>query len=194
MPRPPRRPPGLAGSAKSRPAAMAAPCPLLGDGVADDTLLRIASFLPTATDLLFLQLTCPRFAAKVIAAAPSVDSGGGGAAGSAAASAPEMLSIVEEAGRLWVVACSEQERLGVSSRARELAGSDEGGCGASPSPEPGVRSGACRCDACLRTGRWRRRAWGSSPPGGPRRARWRCGRGVTSRSSRWWSANRSSSA
>ena len=30
--------------------------------------------------------------------------------GGAAAAAPEMLSIVEEAGRLWVAGCSEQER------------------------------------------------------------------------------------
>ena len=86
--------------------AMAAPCPLLGDGITDDTLLHIASFIPTAKDLLCLQLACPRFAAKVIAA-PCV--GSGGAAGAAAA-APEMLSIVEEAGRLWVAGCSAQER------------------------------------------------------------------------------------
>ena len=44
------------------------PCPLLGDGVTDDTLLHIASFLATATDLLRLQLTNRRFSAKVIAA------------------------------------------------------------------------------------------------------------------------------
>ena len=50
---------------------MASPCPLLGDGVTDDTLLHIARFLPNVNDLLRLQLTCPRFAAKVIAA-PSV--------------------------------------------------------------------------------------------------------------------------
>ena len=50
---------------------MAAPCPLLGDGITDDTLLHIAGFLPTARDLVSVCLTCPRFAAKVIAA--SVD-------------------------------------------------------------------------------------------------------------------------
>ena len=83
---------------------MTAPCPLLGDGVTDDTLRRIASFLPTARDLLCLQLPCPRFAAKVIAA-PNVGSGA-----DAAAAAPEMLSIVEEAARLWVAGCSELER------------------------------------------------------------------------------------
>ena len=75
---------------------MAAPCPLLGDGVTDDTLLHIARFLPNVNDLLRLQLTCPRFAAKVIAAPSSSVSGGGGAA-----AAPEI-----RAGRLgdeaWV--------------------------------------------------------------------------------------------
>ena len=74
---------------------MASPCPLLGDGVTDDTLLHIARFLPNVNDLLRLQLTCPRFAAKVIAA-PSVIGGGDGPA------AAEMLSIPEEAARRWV--------------------------------------------------------------------------------------------
>ena len=55
---------------------MAAPCRLLGDGVTDDTLLHIAVFLSSARDFLHLQLTCPRFAAKVVAA--SRFSGGGG--------------------------------------------------------------------------------------------------------------------
>ena len=68
---------------------MASPCPLLGDGVTDDTLLHIARFLPNVNDLLRLQLTCPRFAAKVIAA-PSVIGGGDGPAAAA-----EMLSIPE---------------------------------------------------------------------------------------------------
>ena len=67
---------------------MAAPCPLLGDGIADDTLLNIARFLPSARDLVCLQLTNKRFAAKVIAAGPRI-----GARGEAAA-APAMLSIL----------------------------------------------------------------------------------------------------
>ena len=67
---------------------MAAPCPLLGDGLTDDTLLNIVRFLPTAKDLVCLQLTNTRFAAKVIAAALSVSAarrgcGGGGSAGDA---------------------------------------------------------------------------------------------------------------
>ena len=81
---------------------MAAPRPLLGDGITDDTLPDTARFFPTARDLLCLQLTSPRFAARVIGA-PS-------AGGTVAAAAPEMLSIVEEAARLWVAGCSEQER------------------------------------------------------------------------------------
>ena len=44
----------------------APPCPLLGDGVTDDTLLHIASFLTTARDLLCLRLTCRRFDVKCI--------------------------------------------------------------------------------------------------------------------------------
>ena len=88
--------------AASRAMAAPPPCPLLGDGVTDDTLVNIARFLPVE-DLLSLQLTCPRFAAKCIPA-PGV----GGE--DAAAAAPEMLSIPEEAARLWVAGCSEQER------------------------------------------------------------------------------------
>ena len=61
---------------RQRPA-MAAPCPLLGDGITDDTLLNIARFIPTARDLLNLCLACPRFAANVIAA-PRIGAGGRG--------------------------------------------------------------------------------------------------------------------
>ena len=74
---------------------MAAPCPLLGDGVTGDILLRVAGFLPGARDLLCLLLACPRFAAKVIAVPTDEFEADGGAA-----AAPEMLSIVEEAARL----------------------------------------------------------------------------------------------
>ena len=58
---------------------MGRPCPLLGDGITDDTLLHIASFLPAAKDLLNLGLACPRFAAKIIPA-PSIGAGGAAAA------------------------------------------------------------------------------------------------------------------
>ena len=98
---------------------MASPCPLLGDGITDDTLLNIAGFLPSARDLLCLKLTNSRFAAKihvhVIAAAPSGIAAGGVLA---AAPAPEMLCIPEEAARLWVVGRSEQERGWVPRRGR----------------------------------------------------------------------------
>ena len=69
------------------------PCPLLGGGITDDTLLHIARFLTAAEDLLRLELTCPRFAAKVIKT-PSVTGGGDGPAAAA-----EMLSIPAEAAR-----------------------------------------------------------------------------------------------
>ena len=59
---------------------MAASSPLLGDGVTDDTLLHIASFLPTAGDLLRLQLTNKRFSIKCIAA-PSAQRLGASARG-----------------------------------------------------------------------------------------------------------------
>ena len=109
--------PAESGSAPSQQGAsqtgctMAAPCPLLGDGITDDTLVHIGRFLPTAKDLVCLQLTCPRFAAKIIAA------NCGGVGGTAPA--PEMLSIIEEAARLWVAGCSEQERDWVPRRELE---------------------------------------------------------------------------
>ena len=88
----------------------APPCPLLGDGVTDDTLLHIACFLSTAKDLLSLQLTNKRPGIKCIAA----PSGGGGPA-----AAPEMLSLTVEAARRWVAGRSEQERGCVPRRGWE---------------------------------------------------------------------------
>ena len=100
---------------------MAAPCPLLavplGDGITDDTLLHIARLLPSATDLLSLGLTCPRFAARIIAAPGVIAAGGQHGQGPAAA--PEMLSIVEETARLWLAGCTEQECGWVSRRELE---------------------------------------------------------------------------
>ena len=63
----------------------------------DEFVLGLACALLTARDLLSLCLVCQRFNIRCIAA------GGGGAAA-------EMLCIAEEAGRLWVAGCSEQER------------------------------------------------------------------------------------
>ena len=57
----------------------------------DDLLIHIASMLTAPTDLVRLQLTCPRFADKVCVSS-------------------EMLSIPEEAARLWLEGCTEQER------------------------------------------------------------------------------------
>ena len=144
----------------------------------DDTLLHVAGFLPTARDLLSLQLACPRFAAKVIGAVPSV--GSAPASGGAAAAAPEMLCIPAEAGRLWVAGCSEQERGWVPRRELESL------LGLVQEVEllrVSLLFGRAHANATvsLRQGRWRR---GAVPvPGRRRRARWRCGRGVTSRSS-----------
>ena len=97
-----------------KPPTMAAPpCPLLSDGITDDTLLNIARFLPTARDLLCLMLSNKRFSIKVIAA-PDGSGGGQGAA-----AAPEMLCIAEEAGRLWVAESNDQKRGWVPRRALE---------------------------------------------------------------------------
>ena len=85
---------------------------LTGDGVTDDTLLGIFRLLPTVKDLLHVLLTCKRFSIKCI---PSPS----GAGGAAAAAPPEMLCIVEDAGRRWVAGCSEQERGWVHRHARE---------------------------------------------------------------------------
>ena len=57
----------------------------------NDLLIHIASMLTAPTDLVRLQLTCPRFADKVCGSS-------------------EMLSIPEEAARLWLEGCTEQER------------------------------------------------------------------------------------
>ena len=53
-------------------AAMAA-CPLLGDGVTDDTLLHVARFLSTARDILRLQLTNKRLITPHSVTAHTVD-------------------------------------------------------------------------------------------------------------------------
>ena len=66
----------------------------------DDLLIHIASMLTAPTDLVRLQLTCPRFTDKVCGSS-------------------EMLSIPQEAARLWVAGCSEQERDWVPRRGLE---------------------------------------------------------------------------
>jgi hypothetical protein len=78
---------------------------------------RIATSLTDPVDLLSFLLVHPRFVTKCIAA-PLTSSGGGGSA-AAAASETEMWSIPEEAARLWIAECSEQERGWVPRRGRE---------------------------------------------------------------------------
>ena len=68
----------------------------------DEFALGLACALLTARDRLSLRLVCRRFNIRCIAR------------GGAAAAAAEMLCAVEEAGRLWVACCSEQERGWVS--------------------------------------------------------------------------------
>ena len=155
---------------------MAAPfCPLLGDGITDDTLLHITRFLPTARDLLCLLLTNTRFSIKCIAAP----------AGGGAAAAPEMLSLVGEAARQWVAGCSEQERGWVPRCELEslLGLMHRFVVEVEVLRQPLVFGRALdRITACLRTGRWQRGTW--APASGSRRARSRCGQGATSCSSR----------
>ena len=141
----------------AEPPAM---CPLLGDNITDDTLLHIASFLPTAKDLLSLWLSNRRFSIKCIAGAPGGERG--------AAAPPEMLCIAEEAGRLWVAGCTEQERGWVSRRDRAswLGLMKEVGVLQQPRWCSVGRMPPARC---LRTGRWRRGALAGA--GGPWRAR-----------------------
>ena len=153
-------------------------CLLMGDRVTDDTLLGILRFLP-AKALLRVLLTCKRFNIKCIAAPRGIATGGA----AAAAAAPEMLCIVEEAGRLWVAGHSEQERgwvprgeleswLGVMHEVAVL--------------QMPLVFGRAHADLTLSEGpgRWRR-GTRRTATGGPRLPRWRFGRGATSRSSRW---------
>ena len=100
----------------------------------DDTLIHIAHFLPTSRDLMSVQLSCPRFAAKIFAA-PGAGGGVSGSAGDAVDCGGGHASVgggVQPAGT----------RVGTSLRGLELAGSGAGGGGASVAA--GVRSGACR--------------------------------------------------
>ena len=86
---------------------------LVGDEITEDLLIAIASFLPTVKDLVSLALAGPRFTAKCSRYGEENEYD------SWAAAAPEVLSVVDEAGRRWVAACSEQERGWVPRRDRE---------------------------------------------------------------------------
>ena len=102
----------------------------------DDLLIHIVSMLTAPTDLVRLQLTCPHFADKVCGSS-------------------EMLSIPEEAARLWLEGCSEQERGWVPRRGLEswLGLMHEVGALRLPLAFGRWRMPISRC---LRTGRWRR--------------------------------------
>jgi hypothetical protein len=82
-------------------------------GVTDDTLLAVARFLPTATDLLRLGQTCTRFSTRCIA------SGSLGVEAEVAAGPPQLWSIGEEVARRWIAECTEQQRGWVPRRACE---------------------------------------------------------------------------
>jgi hypothetical protein len=86
------------------------------DAATDDTLLAIAVALPTAADLLRLALTCRAAAQRFYFTATSY--GGGGSAAVAQQQA-ETWSIIEEAARQWIAACTDQERGWVPRRGRE---------------------------------------------------------------------------
>jgi hypothetical protein len=94
------------------------------DAATDDTLLAIAVALPTAADLLRLALTCRAAAQRFYFTATSYGGGGSGSAvpsGTAAVAQQqaETWSIIEEAARQWIAACTDQERGWVPRRGRE---------------------------------------------------------------------------
>jgi hypothetical protein len=89
-------------------------------GVTDDTLLAVARYLPTATDLLHLGLTCTRFSTRCIASGSSVGADTAAmAAGAAAAEPPENWSVAEEAARQR---CLSIQRGASRHRQRRLKG------------------------------------------------------------------------
>jgi hypothetical protein len=99
------------------------------DAATDDTLLAIAVALPTAADLLQLALTCRAAAQRFYFTATSYGSGsavpsvGGGTSGGGSAAGAqqeqETWSIIEEAARQWIAACTDQEQGWVPRRGRE---------------------------------------------------------------------------
>jgi hypothetical protein len=99
------------------------------DAATDDTLLAIAVALPTAADLLRFALTCRAAAQRFYFTATSYGSGsavpsvGGGTSGGGSAAGAqqeqETWSIIEEAARQWIAACTDQEQGWVPRRGRE---------------------------------------------------------------------------
>ena len=98
------------------------------DAATDDTLLAVAIALPTPADLLRLALICRAAAQRFYFTATSATSyrsgsssavPSGGTAAAAAAQQTETWSIIEEAARQWIAACTDQERGWVPRRGRE---------------------------------------------------------------------------
>ena len=91
------------------------------DAATDDTLLAIAIALPTAADLLRLVLTCRAAAQRFYFTTTSFSSGGAVPCGGTAAAQQEQetWSIIEEAARQWIAACTDQEQGWVPRRGRE---------------------------------------------------------------------------
>ena len=88
------------------------------NGVAEDALLlRIASFLSGAKDLLALGLTCKRFATDCIA--PPAAAAAAVVGGNVPALVLERWSIVQEVARRWLTECTDQERGWVPRRDRK---------------------------------------------------------------------------
>jgi hypothetical protein len=91
------------------------------DAATDDTLLAIATALPTPADLLRLALTCRTVAQRFYFTTTSYSSGAETAAsgGAAAQQQADTWSIIEEAARQWIVACTDQEQGWVPRHGRE---------------------------------------------------------------------------
>jgi hypothetical protein len=97
---------------------------LLTSVAEDALLLRIASFLASAKDLLALGLSCKRFATDCIAAAAAATAAAAGVGGDAPAveqkpAVVERWSIVQEVARRWLTECTDQERGWVPRRDRK---------------------------------------------------------------------------
>jgi hypothetical protein len=86
----------------------------------DEAAIIIACALTDPRDLLSLAAACRRVFIKCIAAPPKHRTASvGAAAAEECHQATEMWSIVEEVGRRWIVACSDQEQGWVPRRGRE---------------------------------------------------------------------------
>ena len=90
------------------------------DAATDDTLLAIAVALPAPADLLRLVLTSRAAAQRFYFSATSYSSAvpSGTAAAATAQQQAETWSIIQEAARQWIAACTDQERGWMPRRGR----------------------------------------------------------------------------